>query len=244
MQASRASKPAAKSFTKAAPAAEPRAASARARPSAADSKKCKELEEKNIALKLSVDSLEQERDFYFAKLRDIEILCTDKSLGNNQVVKAVQTILFATDEYDIQGLIKQAGEGIAVAAAENLTSSGEKAATEGALGVEEKTAADACGSQQEDEQGLDHRLAAEPEEESGAGTGLAAASPTLALVRKESFQNAQEEAGAGQKENLNPEDAALNKSPLLPVESSLGVNFLEDSGMDLLKTSPFSFHNA
>jgi hypothetical protein len=49
-------------------------------------------------LKLSVDSLEKERDFYFAKLRDIEILCQAPELSHLPVVMAVQRILYAAED--------------------------------------------------------------------------------------------------------------------------------------------------
>ncbi|XP_073385531.1 microtubule-associated protein RP/EB family member 1C [Physcomitrium patens] len=49
-------------------------------------------------LKLSVESLEKERDFYFTKLRDIEILCQAPELSHIPVVKAVQRILYAAED--------------------------------------------------------------------------------------------------------------------------------------------------
>ncbi|CAA3007984.1 microtubule-associated protein RP/EB family member 1A isoform X2 [Olea europaea var. sylvestris] len=49
-------------------------------------------------LKLSVDLLEKERDFYFAKLRDIEILCQTPELENIPMAVAVKKILYAADE--------------------------------------------------------------------------------------------------------------------------------------------------
>ncbi|XP_047968204.1 microtubule-associated protein RP/EB family member 1B [Salvia hispanica] len=51
-------------------------------------------------LKLSVDSLEKERDFYFAKLRDIELLCQTPELDNFPMVVAVKKILYSADESD------------------------------------------------------------------------------------------------------------------------------------------------
>ncbi|GLT43600.1 hypothetical protein SLA2020_175390 [Shorea laevis] len=48
-------------------------------------------------LKLSVDLLEKERDFYFAKLRDIETLCQTPELDNLPMSIAIKKILYAAD---------------------------------------------------------------------------------------------------------------------------------------------------
>ncbi|XP_074264077.1 microtubule-associated protein RP/EB family member 1A-like [Silene latifolia] len=55
-------------------------------------------EEQITELKLSVDSLEKERDFYFSKLRDIELLCQTPEIENSPIVAALQKVLYATDD--------------------------------------------------------------------------------------------------------------------------------------------------
>ncbi|OAY72405.1 microtubule-associated protein RP/EB family member 1B-like isoform X1 [Ananas comosus] len=59
-----------------------------------------ELTEKIADLKLSVDNTEKERDFYFAKLRDIEILCQRPELEHLPMTKAIRKILYAADVKD------------------------------------------------------------------------------------------------------------------------------------------------
>ncbi|MQL76451.1 hypothetical protein Taro_008842 [Colocasia esculenta] len=54
-------------------------------------------DEQITELKLFVDSLEKERDFYFAKLRDIEILCQNPKIEHLPIVSAMQRILYAAD---------------------------------------------------------------------------------------------------------------------------------------------------
>lgn len=49
-------------------------------------------------LKLSVDLLEKERDFYFAKLRDVEILCQTPELENLTLAVGIKKILYCADE--------------------------------------------------------------------------------------------------------------------------------------------------
>eukprot|EP00898_Chlorokybus_atmophyticus_P003094 jgi/Chlat1/3786/Chrsp259S03920 len=57
-----------------------------------------DAQEQVTELKLAVDGLEKERDFYFAKLRDVEILCQTPELQDLPVVQAIQKILYATED--------------------------------------------------------------------------------------------------------------------------------------------------
>ncbi|KAK4773765.1 hypothetical protein SAY87_028784 [Trapa incisa] len=55
-------------------------------------------DEQVTELKLLVDSLEKERDFYFAKLRDIEVMCQRVEVENLPIARAIQKILYAADD--------------------------------------------------------------------------------------------------------------------------------------------------
>eukprot|EP00929_Paragymnodinium_shiwhaense_P057237 TRINITY_DN28644_c0_g1_i1.p1 TRINITY_DN28644_c0_g1~~TRINITY_DN28644_c0_g1_i1.p1 ORF type:complete len:269 (+),score=63.48 TRINITY_DN28644_c0_g1_i1:186-992(+) len=64
------------------------------------------LREEIVDLKITVDGLETERDFYFHKLRDIEILCQaleanpDPRVTTGKFVEDVKRILYARDDED------------------------------------------------------------------------------------------------------------------------------------------------
>ncbi|XP_075716887.1 microtubule-associated protein RP/EB family member 3 isoform X2 [Rhinoderma darwinii] len=58
-----------------------------------------ELNQQLVDLKLTVDGLEKERDFYFSKLRDIELICQEhenESMGG--VLSKIIDILYATED--------------------------------------------------------------------------------------------------------------------------------------------------
>ena len=48
-------------------------------------------------LNLAVDGLEKERDFYFTKLRDVEVLCQEHENDGVPIVKQILDILYATE---------------------------------------------------------------------------------------------------------------------------------------------------
>jgi RP/EB family microtubule-associated protein len=59
-----------------------------------------ELTNQMADARLSVESLEKERDFYFGKLRDVEILLQSYSGPDRPTVDALFKILYATDDAD------------------------------------------------------------------------------------------------------------------------------------------------
>ena len=50
-----------------------------------------------MELKLTVDGLEKERDFYFSKLRDIELICQEHESDTNPHLSRIMDILYATE---------------------------------------------------------------------------------------------------------------------------------------------------
>ncbi|TKS76340.1 Microtubule-associated protein RP/EB family member 3 EB1 protein family member 3 [Collichthys lucidus] len=72
-----------------------------------------ELNQQLLDLKLTVEGLEKERDFYFGKLRDIELICQENENDNNPALSKIMDTLYAT-EVPVEGTWQR-----------NLLSSGE-----------------------------------------------------------------------------------------------------------------------
>lgn len=57
-----------------------------------------ELSTQVLDMKLNVEGLEKERDFYFSKLRDIEIMCQEVDGGDSQpLVQKILDVLYQTE---------------------------------------------------------------------------------------------------------------------------------------------------
>ena len=76
--------------------------------SAATSAQVRELTETNTSLSLQVERAEQEREFYFEKLQDVEYLCQRPEFENNPLTKVVERILYHTDgKADVDAIIAE-----------------------------------------------------------------------------------------------------------------------------------------
>lgn len=49
------------------------------------------------SLKLALEGVEKERDFYFGKLREIELICQEHGQENIELVQRLMDVLYATD---------------------------------------------------------------------------------------------------------------------------------------------------
>ena len=62
----------------------------------------KNLQAEISDMKLNMDTLEKERDFYFGKLRDIEMLLQANQSQNNPLTENILKILYASEEEKVQ----------------------------------------------------------------------------------------------------------------------------------------------
>ena len=59
-------------------------------------------------LKLKIDTAERERDFYFDKLRQIEIMCQAPELADEKVLRVVESVLYAADAEEARKIMVEA----------------------------------------------------------------------------------------------------------------------------------------
>uniref|UniRef100_A0A1B6HGX0 Microtubule-associated protein RP/EB family member 1 n=1 Tax=Homalodisca liturata TaxID=320908 RepID=A0A1B6HGX0_9HEMI len=79
-----------------------------------DAGKIEELTAKMMEMNVTVEGLEKERDFYFGKLRAIEVLCQEQE-GENTVLTKILDILYATEDgfappEELDGLVQNDDE--------------------------------------------------------------------------------------------------------------------------------------
>ncbi|KFM79906.1 Microtubule-associated protein RP/EB family member 1, partial [Stegodyphus mimosarum] len=65
-----------------------------------DAHRIEELTNQIAEMKVTVDGLERERDFYYGKLRDIEVLCQEQEMSEEKqpFIEQILEILYATEE--------------------------------------------------------------------------------------------------------------------------------------------------
>merc|ERR1719420_2917012 len=57
-----------------------------------------DLNNQMMDMKLTVEGLEKERDFYFGKLRDVEVLCQENEGVGGEIVRKILDILYQTED--------------------------------------------------------------------------------------------------------------------------------------------------
>ncbi|XP_041848814.1 microtubule-associated protein RP/EB family member 2 isoform X2 [Melanotaenia boesemani] len=69
-----------------------------------------DLTEQVNTLKLALEGVEKERDYYFSKLREVELLCQEQGEENAPFVDRLMEVLYASDEQDRAELAEGDGQ--------------------------------------------------------------------------------------------------------------------------------------
>lgn len=62
-----------------------------------------QLNEQLNTLKLALEGVEKERDFYFGKLREVELLCQEQGQDNGPFVERLMEVLYSADDQEAGG---------------------------------------------------------------------------------------------------------------------------------------------